>query len=114
MLACVAASAQPSAPVILISVDTLRADHLGCYQAGRAATPHIDSIARNGTLFSQVSALVPLTLPSHVALFTSTYPFANGVQDNGVPFSGWTTLASVLKKAGYRTAATVGNFLLYR
>ena len=114
MLACVAANAQPSTPVILISVDTLRADHLGCYQAVRKITPHIDSIARNGTLFSQVSALVPLTLPSHVALFTSTYPFANGVEDNGVPFVSGTTLATVLKNAGYRTAAFVGGFVLDR
>lgn len=55
--------------------------------------------------FSQVSALVPLTLPSHVALFTSTYPFANGIEDNGVPFGAGTTLATVLKNVGYRTAA---------
>ena len=112
VLLCATANAQPSTPVILISVDTLRADHLGCYQAAQALTPHIDSIAKNGTLFSQVSALVPLTLPSHVALFTSTYPFANGVEDNGVPYTAGTTLATVLKKAGYRTAAFVGSFVL--
>ena len=114
ILACAIGNAQPSTPVILISVDTLRADHLGCYQSGRKITPHIDSIAGNGTLFSQVSALVPVTLPSHVALFTSTYPFANGVEDNGVPFAAGTTLASVLKNAGYRTAAFVGSFVLDR
>jgi choline-sulfatase len=114
MLACAAARAQPSTPVILISVDTLRADRLGCYQAVRKITPNIDSIARNGTLFSQVSALVPLTLPSHAALFTSTYPFANGVEDNGVPLAARTTLATVLKNAGYRTAAFVGSFVLDR
>jgi choline-sulfatase len=112
VLLCARANAQPSTPVILISVDTLRADHLGCYQAAQALTPHIDSIAKNGTLFSQVSALVPLTLPSHVALFTSTYPFANGVEDNGVPYTAGTTLATVLKNAGYRTAAFVGSFVL--
>jgi len=114
MLACAIGDAQPSTPVILISVDTLRADHLGCYQAARELTPHIDSIARNGTLFSQVSSLVPLTLPSHVALFTSTYPFANGVEDNGVPYAAGTTLATILKNAGYRTAAFVGGFVLDR
>jgi arylsulfatase A-like enzyme/Tfp pilus assembly protein PilF len=99
---------------MLISVDTLRADHLGCYQDNRESTPHIDALAKNGTLFSQVSALVPLTLPSHVALFTSTHPFANGVQDNGVPLAAGTTLATVLKNAGYRTAAFVGSFVLDR
>jgi choline-sulfatase len=114
ILACAAVSAQPSTPVILISVDTLRADHLGCYQAARKITPHIDALASNGTLFSQVSALVPLTLPSHVALFTSTYPFANGVEDNGAPLAGGLTLATVLKNAGYHTAAFVGSFVLDR
>jgi arylsulfatase A-like enzyme/Tfp pilus assembly protein PilF len=114
MVACAIGYAQASTPVILISVDTLRADHLGCYQAVRRITPNIDSIARNGTLVSQVSSLVPLTLPSHVAMFTSTYPFANGVEDNGVPLAAGTTLTTVLKNAGYRTAAFVGSFVLDR
>ena len=105
--------AQPSTPVILISVDTLRADHLSCYQARRQPTPHIDSLAKNGTVFSQVSSPFPLTLPAHAALFTSTYPFANGVEDNGVPLkSTAVTLATVLKSAGYRTGAFVGSFVL--
>lgn len=105
----------PSTPVILISVDTLRADHLSCYQPGRQPTPHIDALAKKGTLFSQVSSPFPLTLPSHVALFTSTYPFANRVQDNGVPLkSTAVTLATVLKNAGYKTAAFVGSFVLDR
>src|SRR5579863_2269092 len=114
MLACSVGDAQPSTPVILISVDTLRADRLGCYGAARKITPNIDSIARNGTVFSQVSSLVPLTLPSHAALFTSSYPFANGVEDNGVPLAAGTTLATVLKNAGYRTAAFIGSFVLDR
>src|SRR5260370_22078155 len=102
-------------PVILISVDTLRADHLSSYQAGRRPTPHIDALAKNGTLFSQVGSPFPLTLPAHAALFTSTYPFANGVEDNGIPLQpGAVTLATVLKKAGYRTAAFVGSFVLDR
>lgn len=114
-LLCQAGYAQPSTPVILISVDTLRADHLSCYQAGRRPTPHIDALAKNGTLFSQVSSPFPLTLPSHVALFTSTYPFTNGVEDNGIPLQPTAaTLATVLKKAGYRTAAFVGSFVLDR
>jgi choline-sulfatase len=114
LLACATGNAQPATPVILISVDTLRADHLGCYEPARKITPHIDSLARNGTLFSHVSALVPLTLPSHVALFSSTYPFTNGVEDNGVPLKGGTTIATVLKNAGYRTAGFVGSFVLDR
>ena len=112
-LACRTGYAQRSSPVILISVDTLRADHLSCYQTRAQPTPHIDGLARNGTLFSQVSSPFPLTLPAHVALFTSTYPFANGVQDNGVPLtSKVATIATVLKSAGYRTGAFVGSFVL--
>jgi len=114
LLAWAIGRAQPSTPVILISVDTLRADRLGCYQAARKITPHMDSLAKNGTLFSQVSAPVPLTLPSHVSLFTSMYPFASGVQDNGMPFGAGTTLATILKDAGYHTAAFVGGFVLDR
>ena len=110
--ACV--KGEPRAPVILISVDTLRADYLSCYQRARDVTSHIDSLAQNGTLFSQVSALVPLTLPSHVAMLTSTYPFVNGVEDNGVPFGAGGTIATVLKDAGYHTAAFVGGFVLDR
>jgi choline-sulfatase len=107
--------AQAATPVILISVDTLRADHLSCYQPGRRPTPHIDSLAKNGTLFSQVSSPYPLTLPAHVALFTSEYPFTTGVEDNGVPLNSSTaTLATVLKSAGYRTGAFVGSFILDR
>ncbi len=106
---------QPTTPVILISVDTLRADHLSCYQAGRRPTPHIDALTQHGTLFSQVSSAFPLTLPSHAALFTSTYPFVNGVEDNGVPLkSTAVTLATVLKSRGYRTGAFVASFVLDR
>jgi choline-sulfatase len=108
-LACFALRAQPSTPVILISVDTLRADYLG------RQTPHIDALAKSGTLFSQVSSPFPLTLPAHAALFTSTYPFASGVEDNGIPLSTpATTLATVLKNAGYRTGAFVSSFVLDR
>jgi choline-sulfatase len=115
LVTCSRGEAQPSTPVILISVDTLRADHLGCYQPGRRHSPYIDSLAKNGTLFSQVSSPVPLTLPSHVAIFTSTYPFTNGVEDNGFPLASATpTLATVLNQAGYRTAAFVGGFVLDR
>ena len=114
-LACSVRYAQPATPVILISVDTLRADHLGCYQASGGQTPHIDALAKSGTLFSQVSTPYPLTLPAHVALFTSTYPFANGVEDNGIPLNlAAVTLTTVLKKAGYRTSAFVGSFVLDR
>ena len=110
-----AQAAQEQVPIILISVDTLRADHLSCYAPHGRSTPNIDAMAKGGTLFSQASAQVPLTLPSHVSLLTSTYPFANGIEDNGqlVP-AGAVTLATVLKSHGYKTAAFVGGFVLDR
>ena len=76
-----AASAQP-APVIVISVDTLRADHLSAYGYRRARTPHLDSFAEHGTLFTNAQAQIPLTLPSHTVLFTSTYPFQSRIEEN--------------------------------
>jgi choline-sulfatase len=102
-------------PIILISVDTLRADHLSCYGYKSPSTVHIDRIAAGGTIFSQVNSQVPLTLPSHVSLLTSTYPFANGIEDNGERLApNAVTLARVLKSQGYRTAAFVGGFVLDR
>ena len=100
--------------IILISVDTLRADRLSCYSPN-ARTPHIDRLSLGGTLFSQVSSQVPLTLPSHTSMLTSTYPFVNGVEDNGDRLApGSVTLASILRSRGYRTAAFVGGFVLNR
>src|SRR5207249_8985104 len=64
-------------PVVLISVDTLRADRLSCYGDRDHVTSNIDAFANGGTLFSGASALVPLTLPSHASLLTSTYPFCH-------------------------------------
>ena len=99
--------------VILISVDTLRADRLSCYGYHGLRTSAIDGLTKGGTLFSQVTSQVPLTLPSHVSLFTSTYPFVNGIEDNGQRLGPHvSTLATVLKSRGYRTAAFVGGFVL--
>jgi arylsulfatase A-like enzyme/Flp pilus assembly protein TadD len=107
--------AAPTTPVVLISVDTLRADHLSTYQPARRPTPHIDSLATNGTIFTQATTPFPLTLPAHAALFTSALPATTGVQDNGVPLPpNAVTLATVLKKAGYSTGAFVASFVLDR
>jgi len=106
--ACFAAT-----PVILISIDTLRADHLGSYGYRKIATPNIDSFAEGGTLFSNIACQTPLTLPSHTTLFTSTYPFENGIQENAEPVPPNTaTLAAVLKSHGYKTAAFVSSVFL--
>ena len=102
-------------PVILISVDTLRADHLSCYGYKRLQTPNIDALAQGGTLFTQVSTQVPLTTPAHASLFTSTYPFVNGLEDNAQQLAPNTvTLARTVKSRGYQTAAFLGGFVLDR
>jgi len=107
--------AQPRTPVILISIDTLRADHLSAYGYTKIRTPNLDALAQGGTVFADISAQIPLTLPSHTSLFTSTYPFQNGIEENAerVP-PGATTLALALRSHGYRTAAFVGSVLLDR
>jgi arylsulfatase A-like enzyme/tetratricopeptide (TPR) repeat protein len=100
--------------VLLISIDTCRADHLGCYGYKRPTTPHIDALARAGVLFEQVLTPVPLTTPAHSSLLTGTYPPTHGVRLNngqGLPESS-VTLAEILRDAGYRTAAFVGGFPL--
>jgi len=97
----------------LISIDTLRADYLGCYGAKHSASANIDLLAENGTRFSQISAPTPLTLPSHVSLLTSLHPFAHGIRDNGqILGSDLPSLPGVLKSNGYRTAAFVGSYVL--
>ena len=102
-------------PVILISVDTLRADHLSCYSYRSPSTPSLDSLARGGTIFEQVSSQVPITLPSHVSVLTSSYPFVNGIEENGqVLPPGTVTLATLLKQRGYQTAAFIGGYFLAR
>jgi choline-sulfatase len=99
---------QPAPNIILISVDTLRADRLH-------STLNIDKLMQGGTSFSQETSMVPLTLPSHVSMLTSTYPFVNGVEDNGGRLEpGAVTLAGTLRSHGYQTAAILGSFVLDR
>ena len=101
--------------VILVSVDTLRADRLGCYGNHSGPTPHIDAMTQGGTLFFQIDAQVPMTLPSHASLLTSTYPFVNGVEENGGQLGpGAVTLATILRGLGYHTAAFIGGYVLDR
>ncbi|HWF09745.1 MAG TPA: sulfatase [Bryobacteraceae bacterium] len=111
----IAWAAHAQTPVILISIDTLRADHLSSYGYKAVPTPNIDALAQHGTLFTSVESQIPLTLPSHTALLTSTYPFQNGVEENGevVP-AGAVTLGSVLQARGYNTAAFIGSNILTR
>ena len=99
--------------IILISIDTLRADHLSSYGYTAIETPHIDALAKGGTLFSDADSQVPLTFPSHVSIFTSTYPFFNGIEDNGQILAPTVvTLPVLLKLHAYRTAAVVGGYVM--
>ena len=108
-----AGKTQPN--IILISVDTLRADRLRSISPSAEATPNIDKLLQGGTVFSQETAMVPLTLPSHVSMLTSTYPFVSGVEDNGERLApGAVTLAGTLRSHGYQTAAFLGSFVLDR
>jgi choline-sulfatase len=101
--------------IILISVDTLRSDRLGCNTPDTPPTPNIDKLCHGGTSFSQATSMVPLTLPSHVSMLTSTYPFVSGVEDNGDRLApGTVTLAATLRSHGYQTAAFLGGFVLDR
>jgi len=100
--------------VVMFTLDTTRADHIGCYGYGPAETPNIDELARTGIRFERAVAEVPLTLPSHSSIFTGTYPSFHGVRDNGGFYLGAdrTTLAEVLKQAGWETSAFVAAFVL--
>ncbi|MFC2141309.1 sulfatase-like hydrolase/transferase [Acidobacteriota bacterium] len=99
--------------LLIITIDTLRADHLGAYGYEAIKTPHIDALAKEGVLFSRAYSHVPLTLPSHCSLFTGNLPLVHGVRDNGFRLPGAAkTLAQTAKERGYATAAFVGAFPL--
>jgi arylsulfatase A-like enzyme/Flp pilus assembly protein TadD len=100
--------------VLLITIDTLRPDRLGCYGSKFLQTPTIDRWAKSGAMFSRAFAQTPTTLPSHANILLGTTPLAHGVHDNGffkVPADP-PTLATVLRKNGYATGAFVGAFPL--
>jgi len=102
--------------VLFIVVDTLRADHVGCYGYDEVDTPHIDDLAARGARFRTVVTSAPVTAPSVATLVTSTFPCFHGVRDNEL-FSLNTdlpSLASVFRGAGYETAGFVGSAVLDR
>src|SRR5579862_9831486 len=100
--------------VLLVSIDTLRADHLGCYGYGPAETPTLDALAAKGLRFEHAATVTPLTLPAHCSLMTGKFPAAHGVRDNGGFYLGpdQTTLATLMRRRGYRTGGFVGAFVL--
>ena len=97
--------------VVLITIDTLRADALGCY-GGPAATPALDRLAADGVRFDFAHAHAVTTLTSHASILTGTYPFQHGIRDNsGYRLApGTRTAASLMRQSGYATAAFVGAF----
>jgi len=101
--------------VLLVTVDTLRADRLGCYGDERARTPTIDRLARAGTLFENAFTPVPITLASHASILTGLIPPAHGVRGNGgFALGPVPTLATALRSRGLATGAFVGGFPLAR
>src|SRR5437588_1973805 len=102
--------------VLLITIDTARADHIACYGAKQVQTPTTDALAHDGILFERAISQVPLTWPSHAVILTGTYPFQNGVQDfTGQPLAPhFRSVAQAFKQAGYATGAVVSAFVLDR
>jgi arylsulfatase A-like enzyme len=104
----------PPLNLVLITIDTLRVDHLGCYGYNPIRTPSIDRLAREGVRFSAAYTPIPITLPAHAALMTGQFPLATGMHD----FSGnrlradSITIAKVLRAHGYTTAAFIGSAVL--
>lgn len=111
LLACSSVPAPtPGANVLLVTLDTVRADALGAYGNTDTPTPNLDRLAREGTRFDSAYTVTPLTIPAHASIFTGLQPPRHGVRDNGELFLGddANTLAEVLAANGYMTMASVG------
>ena len=106
LLLLLAAGARPS--VLLVTIDTLRADRVGAYGHAAAQTPHLDRLAREGVLVEDAVVQVPQTRPSHASLFTGRQPYEHGIRDNySPPLKGHVTLAERLRDAGYATGGFI-------
>ena len=117
MLASLLLLAAAQAPnVVLVTIDTLRADHVGAYGHAAAETPTLDRLAREGVLVQDAVVQVPQTRPSHASIFTGRYPYEHGIRDNySTPLSpGTPTLASILRQQGWDTAAFIGAYPVSR
>ncbi|MBX3437345.1 MAG: sulfatase, partial [Planctomycetaceae bacterium] len=104
----------PQWNVVLITLDTTRADHLGCYGFAAASTPTLDKLAARSALFERAYTVVPITLPAHATMLTGLLPPEHGLRINGtsrLPES-IPTLAEILQQRGYRTGAFVSSLVL--
>jgi arylsulfatase A-like enzyme len=104
----------PTRGIVMISLDTTRADRLGCYGYDLAETPNLDALAEEGVVFLQAQAPVPVTLPTHSTMFTGTYPPRHGVRYNGMfrLQESSVTVAEVLRDAGWSTAGVPASYPL--
>jgi arylsulfatase A-like enzyme/Flp pilus assembly protein TadD len=102
--------------LVIVTIDTLRADRLGAYGSTTVKTPNLDRLAREGAMAEHAAVHVPLTRPSHVSLFTGLYPAENGIRDNVSPSldKNVPVLADILQQQGFRTAAFVSSIVLSR
>ena len=102
--------------VLLVTFDTTRADHFGCYGNTSVRTPNVDALAEEGVRFARAFSTIPLTTPSHSTILTGKYPIAHGVRDNGmfVLPESQETLAEILGAHGWSTGAAIAAFPLTR
>ena len=102
--------------LLLVTLDTTRADHLGAYGYARARTRHLDQLAAEGARFETALSPAPITLPAHASIFTGLLPPEHGVRNNGNFYlpDRFETLATVLHREGYHTGAFVSSFILDR
>jgi arylsulfatase A-like enzyme/Flp pilus assembly protein TadD len=116
LLAAAACAQAPKPSILLVTIDTLRADRVGCYGYANARTPTLDHLARDGVRFEEARSHVPLTAPAHATILTGVLPPRHGVRGNGAfPLNpDAPALAEALKRSGYRTAAVVGSVVLDR
>jgi arylsulfatase A-like enzyme/Flp pilus assembly protein TadD len=100
--------------LLVVTIDTLRADRVGVYGHAAARTPRLDSLAASGLRFARAATVTPLTLPAHSSLFTGSFPARHAVRDNGGYYlaEAHVTLAEVLRDRGYRTGGFVSSFVL--
>ncbi|HYS55644.1 MAG TPA: sulfatase-like hydrolase/transferase [Thermoanaerobaculia bacterium] len=114
LAACSREPAFQNAPVILISVDTLRSDHLPAYGYRGVVTPNLDALRRDSILFRRAYSHCPMTLPSHLSILTGLLPTQHEVRNNiGYRFTGkYPTLAKILHDHGYQTGAAVSSYVL--
>jgi arylsulfatase A-like enzyme/Tfp pilus assembly protein PilF len=105
--------AQPKPDILLITLDTIRADRMGFLGSTRGLTPELDALARESIVFTRAYAQAPITTVSHATLLTGTFPPSHGVTDFGAPLPATAPyLPDLLQHAGYRTAAFVGSLIL--